>query len=159
MGKVGRFVTKRILFLNLRGDMQLPEGAESAPHRGGNARGKTSKTRYDRCEGRYRTGDYAREKTSERFHFYSPTSAAGARGVVIIPPHISTSKRLHKSPANISGRWNIYDVQIHSNDNNPTCAVGGRGAIEVRRLRRGKLRFVIYHLLVSFLCDVANSAS
>ena len=146
MGKVGRFVTKRILFLNLRGDMQavvralkvpnfwvtagaqhlriptippLPEGAESAPHRGGNARGKTSETRYDRCEGRYRTGDYARGKTSERFHFYSPTSAAGARGVVIIPLHISTSKRLHKSPANISGRWNIYDVQIHSTHTTP----------------------------------------
>src|SRR5574344_1041140 len=95
MGKVGRFVTKRILFLNLRGaltkDMQAvmwalkvpnfwvtagaqhlriptipsPPGAESAPHRGGNAREKTSETRYDRCEGRYRTGDYAREKTSE----------------------------------------------------------------------------------------------
>ena len=115
MGKVGRFVTKRILFLNLRGDMQAVMWAlKDAPDRGGNARGKTSETRYDRCEGRYRTGDYAREKTSERFHFYSPTSAAGSRGVVIIPLHISTSKRLHKSPANISGRWNIYDVQIHS---------------------------------------------
>src|SRR5574344_471614 len=97
MGKVGRFVTKRILFLNLRGaltkDMQaVVRALKDAPDRGGNAR----------------------EKTSERFHFYSPTSAAGARGVVIIPLHICTSKRLHKSPANISGRWNIYDVQIHS---------------------------------------------
>src|SRR5574344_675214 len=122
MGKVGRFVTKRILFLNLRGaltkDMQaVVRALKDAPDRGGNARGKTS----------------------ERFHFYSPTSAAGARGVVIIPLHISTSKRLHKSPANISGRWNIYDVQIHSAHHHPTCAVGGRGAIEVRRLRRGKL--------------------
>src|SRR5574344_338865 len=55
----------------------LPKGAESAPHRGGNAR----------------------EKTSKRFHFYSPTSAAGTRGMVIIPLHISTLKRLHKFPA------------------------------------------------------------
>ena len=93
MGNVGRFVTKRILFLNMGGDMQAVMWAlKDAPDRGGNARGKTS----------------------ERFHFYSPTSAAGARGVVIIPLHISTSKRLHKSPANISGRWNISDVQIHS---------------------------------------------
>src|SRR5574344_1556619 len=87
------------------------EGAESAQHKGGNARGKTS----------------------ERFHFYSPTSAAGARGVYHVSHHISTSKRLHKSQTNISGRWNIYDVQIHSTRHNPTCAVGGRGAIEVRR--------------------------
>src|SRR5574344_2047366 len=65
------------------------EGAESAQHKGGNARGKTS----------------------ERFHFYSPTSAAGARGVYHVSHHISTSKRLHKSQTNISGRWNIYDVQ------------------------------------------------
>ena len=53
-------------------------------------------------------------------------------GFIMFSPHISTSKRLHKSPANISGRWNIYDVQNTSTTQQPHVRLlrtwGYRGA-------------------------------
>src|SRR5574344_3143903 len=68
----------------------LPKGAESAPHRGGNAR----------------------EKTSKRFHFYSPTSAAGTRGVYHVP---TTTFLPRRGCINLRQKriltWNSFDVQ------------------------------------------------
>ena len=124
MGKVGRFVTKRILFLNLRGaltkDMQaVVRALKDAPDRGGNAR----------------------EKTSERFHFYSPTSAAGARGVYHVPTPTFLPRRGCTNLRQISqgdGTSSTFKYILHTKT--PRAPSGGRGAIEVRRLRRGRLR-------------------
>src|SRR5574344_243692 len=90
------------------------------------------------------------EKTSQRFHFYSPTSAAGSRGVYYVPPTFLPRRGCINLRQISQGDGTSPTFKIHSTRHHPTCACGGRGAIEVRRLRRGKLCCVIYHFLVFF---------
>ena len=75
------------------------------------------------------------EKTLQRFHFYSPTSAAGSRGVYYVPPTFLPRRGCINLRQISQGDGTSPTFKIHSTRHHPTCACGGRGAIEMKPLR------------------------